>query len=135
MPVAFNRPLERWEISPPHTANLGALLADLMDEIGLMRSLRIIFSSLLEAKETKFVPDRGRLKEKTVQALGIRHTALDTAFKLRGSWAPRNPKEAEQFGIKVVVVDIPRPPRNAIDVTPPETGGNGKPLSDNNGHD
>jgi hypothetical protein len=34
--VAFNRPLERIaEIPPPHTANLGALLADLMDEIGL----------------------------------------------------------------------------------------------------
>jgi hypothetical protein len=70
-----------------------------------------------------------------VQALGIRNAALDTAFKLRGSYAPRNPKEAEQFGIKVVVVDIPRPPRNAIDVRPPETGGNGKPPSDNHGHD
>jgi hypothetical protein len=79
--------------------------------------------------------ERGRLKEKTVQPLGISHAELDTAFKLRGSCAPRNPKEAEQFGIKVVVVDIPRPPRNAIDVTPPETGGNGKPRSDNNGHD
>jgi hypothetical protein len=39
------------------------------------------------------------------------HTALDTAFKLRGSYAPRDPAEAAQFGIKVVVVDIPRPPK------------------------
>jgi hypothetical protein len=70
-----------------------------------------------------------------VQALGIRHAALDTAFKLRGSYAPRDPKESAQFGIKVIVVDIPRPPRNAIDVTPPVTGGNGKPPTNNNGND
>ncbi len=102
-----------------------------MDEIGLTHPALIenYLVPLLEAKETKFVHDRDRLKQKTVQA------RLDTAFKLRGSYAPRNPKEAEQFGTKVVVVDIPRPPRNAIDVTPPETGGNGKPSSDNNGHD
>jgi len=69
-------------------------------------------------------------------ALGIRLGSLDTAFKLRGSYAPRNPpKEAEQFGVKVLVVDIPRPPRNAIDVTPPVTGGRGTPFADNNpGH-
>jgi hypothetical protein len=35
------------------------------------------------------------------------------------------------IGNMVVVVDIPRPPR-VIDV---ETGGNGKPPSDNNDHD
>ena len=50
-----------------------------------------------------------------VAALSIRLAALDTAFKLRGSYAPRDPKEAEQFGIKVVVLDMPRPPK-MIDV-------------------
>ena len=71
-----------------------------------------------------------------MQALGIRHAALDTAFKFRGSYAPRDPKEAAQFGNTIVVVDIPRPPRNAIDVTPPVTDGNGTPPKpDNNGHD
>ena len=63
-----------------------------------------------------------------VAALGIRMTALDTAFRLRGSYAPRNPKEAEQFGIKVVVVDIPRPLRLPLDVD-----ANGKPPGENNG--
>ena len=68
---------------------------------------------LLEAKETKsFKEGKKRIN---VPALAIRHTALDTAFKLRGSYAPRDLKEAEQFAVKVVVVDIPRPPRNAID--------------------
>lgn len=66
-----------------------------------------------------------------VAALGIRMTALDTAFRLRGSYAPRNPKEAEQFGIKVVVLDMPRPPRLPIDV-----GSNGnKPPGENNEDD
>jgi hypothetical protein len=32
--------------------------------------------------------------------------SLRTAFELHGGYAPRDPKEAEQFGIKVVVVDI-----------------------------
>jgi phage terminase small subunit len=74
-------------------------------------------------------------KRINVPALGIRHNALDTAFKLRGSYAPRDPKEAEQFGIKVLIVDISRPPRNAIDVTPRLAGGDAKPPTDNNGHD
>jgi hypothetical protein len=50
-----------------------------------------------------------------VAALGIRLSSLRTAFELHGSYAPRDPKEAAQFGIKVVVVDIPRPPK-IIDV-------------------
>jgi hypothetical protein len=63
---------------------------------------------LLDAEEIKFF-NEGK-KRINLAALGIRHTALDTAFKLRGSYAPRDSKEAEQFGIKVVVVDIPRNP-------------------------
>ena len=109
--------------------------ADLMDEMGLTDRVLIenYLVPLLEAEETKFFNEGKR--RINVAALGIRLAALDTAFKLRGSYAPRNPKEAEQFGIKVVVVDIPRPPRLPIDVMPPETGGNGKPPSDNNGHE
>jgi hypothetical protein len=106
----------------------------IMDQMGLTDHLLIekYLVPLLDAEETKFF--NGGKKRINVAALGIRHTALDTAFKLRGSYAPRDPKEAEQFGIKVVVVDIPRPPKHhpAIDVQP---SGNGKPPSGNNGHD
>jgi hypothetical protein len=106
-----------------------------MDEIGLTDRALIenYLVPLLEAKETKFFNEGKR--RINIAALGIRHTALDTAFKLHGSYAPRNPAEAAQFGIKIVVVDIPRPPRNAIDVTPSRAGGNGKPPTDHNGHD
>ncbi len=106
----------------------------IMDQMGLTDHLLIekYLVPLLDAEETKFF-NEGK-KRINVAALGIRHTALDTAFKLRGSYAPRDPAEAAQFGIKVVVVDIPRPPKHhpAIDVEP---SGNGEPPSDNNGHD
>jgi hypothetical protein len=106
----------------------------IMDQMGLTDHLLIekYLVPLLDAEETKFFNEGKR--RINVAALGIRHTALDTAFKLRGSYAPRDPKEAEQFGIKVVVVDIPRPPKHhpAIDVEP---SGNGKSPTDNNGHD
>jgi hypothetical protein len=97
----------------------------IMDEIGLTDHLLIekYLVPLLDAEETKFFKEGKR--RINVPALGIRHTALDTAFKLRGSYAPRDPAEAAQFGIKVVVVDIPRPPK-MIDV-----GSNGhKPQED-----
>ena len=102
-----------------------------MDEIGPTDRALIenYLVPLLEAKETKFFKDGD--KRINVAALGIRHAALDTAFKLRGSYAPRNPAEAAQFGIRVVVVDIPRPPK-LIDV---KTGGNGEAPSDNNDED
>jgi hypothetical protein len=69
-----------------------------------------------------------------VEALAIRLNALKELFLLHGSYAPRDLKEAAQFGIKVVVVDIPRPPKHhpAIDVEP---SGNGKSPTDNNGRD
>jgi hypothetical protein len=105
--------------------------ADLMDEMGLTDRALIenYLVPLLNAKETKFF--KGGDKRINVAALGIRLAALDTAFKLRGSYAPRDPKEAEHFGVKVIVVDIPRPPK--FPALP--AGGNGKPPSDNNGHD
>ena len=85
--------------------------ADLMDEIGLTDQFLIenYLVPLLEAQETKFF-NEGK-KRVNVAALGIRHQALDTAFKLRGSYAPRDPAEAAQFGIKVVIIDVPRPPK------------------------
>jgi hypothetical protein len=63
---------------------------------------------LLEAHETKFF-NEGKTRI-NVEALGIRHAALRTAFELHGSYAPRDPKEAAQYGVRIIRVDIPRPP-------------------------
>jgi hypothetical protein len=35
--------------------------------------------------------------------------ALDIAFRLHGAYAPKDPKDAAQFGVKVVIIDVPRP--------------------------
>jgi hypothetical protein len=62
---------------------------------------------LLEAEETVFFEKDGKVQQQVnVAALSIRLFSLRTAFELHGGYAPRDPKEAEQFGIKVVVVDI-----------------------------
>jgi excisionase family DNA binding protein len=60
--------------------------------------------------EGRIIGGRWRFRRADLDAFfGIRHTALDTAFKLRGSYAPRDPKEAAQFGVKVIVVDVVYP--------------------------
>jgi hypothetical protein len=115
----------------------------IMDQMGLTDHFLIekYLVPLLEAEETKFFKEGS--KRINVAALGIRHNALDTAFKLRGSYAPRDPAEAAQFGVKVIILDMPRPPKfvqNAvIDVSgngyKPSAGANGKPPTDNNGRD
>jgi hypothetical protein len=63
---------------------------------------------LLDAHETKFF-NEGKTRI-NVEALGIRHAALRTAFELHGSYAPRDPKEAAQYRVRIIRVDIPRPP-------------------------
>ena len=55
---------------------------------------------------------------KLIHDSGTGSYSLPTASPLHGSYAPRDPKEAAQLGNTIVVVHIPRPPRNAIDVTP-----------------
>jgi hypothetical protein len=107
---------------------------DLMDQLGLSEQVLIDkhLRRHLNAKRTHYFQKDGRVKDsRKTDALEIQSKALDMAFQLHGSYAPREPKEAEQYGIKVVVIDIPRPPR-MIDV---ETGGNGKPPTDNNGQE
>jgi hypothetical protein len=85
-----------------------------------------------------------------VEALAIRQASLRTAFELHGSYAPRDPKEAVQYGVKIIRVDIPRPPNEFnqfIDAIPESalarhgvkpvnnTPTNGKPPGGRNGHD
>ena len=104
---------------------------DLLDRHGLSEEVLIdkYLRPLLEAEETKFF-NEGK-KRINVAALGIRLGALRELFLLHGSYAPRDPKEAAQFGVKVVVMDLPRPPRLPINVTPTT----GRPPADSNGRD
>jgi len=83
---------------------------------------------LLEAEETVFFQKDGKVGQRVnVAALGIRHSALRTAFELHGSYAPRDPKEAAQFGVKVIVLDMPRPPRHQQNAVIDVSGNGHKP--------
>jgi hypothetical protein len=46
--------------------------------------------------------------------------ALETAFKLRGSYPSAHEEEAIQTGVKVIILDMPRPQRGVVmpDVKP-----------------
>jgi hypothetical protein len=35
--------------------------------------------------------------------------AIETMLKMHGAYAPKDPKEAAHFGVKVVIIDVPRP--------------------------
>jgi hypothetical protein len=62
----------------------------------------------------------------------MRDRALDKAFRLHGAYAPKDPKEAAQFGVKVVIIDVPRP---QYDVFMPDIGpGQLLGASGSNGH-
>jgi hypothetical protein len=91
---------------------------DLLDTYGLSEEVLIdkYLRPLLDAEETKFF-NEGKTRI-NVAALSIRHAALRTAFELHGSYAPRDPKEAAQFGVRVVVMDGPRPHKMLDDIGP-----------------
>jgi hypothetical protein len=102
----------------------------IMDQMGLTDHFLIekYLVPLLEAEETKFFKEGS--KRINVAALGIRHTALDTAFKLRGSYTPRDPAEGAQFGVKVIVLDMPRPPKHQQNAVIDVSGNGHTPAKD-----
>jgi hypothetical protein len=131
-------------------AQLRGRVPELLERHGLGEEVLIekYLQPLLEAHETKFFKE-GKVRI-DVEALGIRHAALRTAFELHGSYAPRDPKETAQYGVRIIRVDIPRPigeynqfidtiPESALSrhgvhpITPAPA--NAKPPGDKNGHD
>ena len=130
--------------SPKHAAQNGyqalsqirGRVQDLLVRNGLDENTAIekYLKPLLEARETVFFQKNGKVTAtRKVEALAIRLNALKELFLLHGSYAPRDPKKEEQFGIKVVVIDVPRPPKlPVIDVQP---SGNDQPPADTNGYD
>jgi hypothetical protein len=104
-------------------------MPELMDKIGMtdQRLLSGYLQPLLEATETKFFHYQGKIvSTRKVEALGTRSTALDMAFKLKGSYAPTKLAAADagdSEGVRVIVIDVPRPSRKAIDVEAKEVDG------------
>jgi hypothetical protein len=82
-------------------AQLRGRVPELLERHGLGEEVWIekYLKPLLEAEETKFFKD-GKVRI-NVEALAIRHASLRTAFELHGSYAPRDPKEAAQYGVRI----------------------------------
>jgi hypothetical protein len=99
-----------------------------MDDVGLTERALIDkhLVPLLNARETRFFQHNGKVTDlRTVAALGIRKDALDMAFRLRGSYAPKDPQIAA-IGVKVVLTPgCPRPG----DPDPELEQANGKQLN------
>jgi len=111
-------------------------IPDLMDRLGLTEEFLIDRHLRRHLTKTKTVFIRedviekvkvGRRIEEVVRHVVKKYTmddnaiqlqALDKALLIQGSYAPRDPREAAQFGVKVVVMDMPRPRLVPIDVGP-----------------
>jgi hypothetical protein len=112
----------------------GKKVPEVMDELGLSvpELIHNYLRPLLTAKETKFAQEDGEFTDYVeVENLDIRDRAVDKAFRLHGAYAPKDPKEAAQFGIKVVIIDVPRPQHGTF---MPDVGPAKLPPSGSNGH-
>jgi hypothetical protein len=64
----------------------------------------------LKAKATKFFAHEGKvISRRKVDDCGTQMRASENMLEMHGAYTPRDPAEAAQFGVKVVVIDIPRP--------------------------
>ena len=86
---------------------------DIMDRMGLSEEVLIEkhLKRHLVAKKTVYVREGKRVRAHTHEDNGTQMRALEQSFLIHGSYAPRDPKEAATFGVKVVVLDMPRPHR------------------------
>lgn len=86
---------------------------DIMDRLGLTEEILIdkYLRKHLDAKKTVFVREGKKVKAHTLEDNGTQMRALEQSFLIHGSYAPRDPKEAATFGVKVIVLDMPRPDR------------------------
>jgi len=69
----------------------------------------------LRAKELKLAQHEGKFTdERQVDAHGIQMQAIDTILKMHGAYAPKDPADTEQVGVKVIILDVPRPRRDGV---------------------
>jgi len=85
---------------------------ELLDELGLTERTLIEKHLVpkLHAKITKLATRNGEFTDYVeLENHDTQLKALDIAFRLHGAYAPKDPKDAAQFGVKVVIIDVPRP--------------------------
>jgi terminase small subunit-like protein len=119
--------------------DLNAKAPEIMASLGLTTEavIKNHLVPLLAAKESKFAQKDGKFTDHVeVELPGIRLGATRTALELLNAFPPKDPMLAAQVGVNVVIIDVPRPDRSAIDVphahskAPAPASGNGnKPDS------
>jgi len=73
----------------------------------------------LKAKETKFFAHEGKvISTRKVDDHGTQMRAIENMLEMHGAYAPKDPAEAAQFGVKVIIVDVPRPKYDVPDLRP-----------------
>ena len=90
-------------------------MPELMDDFGLTESALIekYLVPLLSAKTTRYFQHQGMVKQKReVADNDARLKALDMAFRLKGVYKAADFKPSESEGVKVVILDAPRPDRS-----------------------
>jgi len=64
----------------------------------------------LAATTTKLAVENGEFTDHVeLEDQDTQLKAIDMMLRMHGAYAPKDPKEAAQFGIKVVIIDVPRP--------------------------
>ena len=94
---------------------------EIMDKLGLSVESVIEkhLTPLLTATETKFFAHEGKIVSQVdVADNATRRYATRMAFELQGAFPPQDPQLAAQVGVEVIVLDVARPDRSAINVTP-----------------
>jgi hypothetical protein len=94
---------------------------EIMDSLGL--SVQTIIEKhltpLLTANETRVFAHEGKIVDRIDLADNTtRRYATRMAFELQGAFPPQDPQLAAQVGVEVIILDVARPDRSAINVTP-----------------
>ena len=93
-------------------AGLHGRMAALLDEAGLGEKVGIenYLKPALDAEQTIFAQTDGKFTDRRdLINWSTRMRALDMLFKLHGSYPPLDPKQAAEFGVRIIHVDVPRP--------------------------
>jgi hypothetical protein len=85
---------------------------EILDRLGLDEE-SVIHNHLLPkltAKQVHYFQKDGEVTDiRLSENLDIQMLAIHRIFQLHGSYAPKDPKEAAQYGVKIIKIDIPRP--------------------------
>jgi hypothetical protein len=100
---------------------------EILDKAGYSVSVLIEkhLAPKLTATTTKLAAEKGEFTDHVeLEDQDTQLKAIDMMLRMHGAYAPKDPKEAAHFGVKVVIIDVPRP---QVGVWMPDVGP-GDPL-------